>query len=207
MITTTTALAAMLLAGAPDDATVTISAAYVEPELTVGESHQIELTVELADGWSCTSSGMRSAMLQIDVPEGITLQGEVLTGHRELARNEFVQAPFEREIQAGMTTIEFTLDEAAAAGATIGLNVVAYLNQEGSDDHHFMRRRLELPLKAGATATEVDASNTTWGVHDTLSVGDQADAFTLPQFPDTEVSLEDYLDKKNIIVTTYRAFW
>ncbi len=31
--------------------------------------------------------------------------------------------------------------------------------------------------------------------------------FTLPQYGGTEISLSDYLGKKNIIITTYRAHW
>ena len=84
---------------------------------------------------------------------------------------------------------------------------VEALDLIGSEDHHYFRRRLELPIKSGATSVEVDESNTHWGTHDTLVVGDDADDFTLPQYGGTEISLSDYIGKKNVIVTTYRAHW
>ncbi|MCZ6834561.1 MAG: hypothetical protein O7G85_02190 [Planctomycetota bacterium] len=204
---TTTLLSLGAAPDAPGQLPIKLSAQFAETELQVGEVHQIELTLNLPEGWSCTNSGMRSAMLQIEVPDCVTLSGKVLTEYRELSRNEFVQEPFEREIQAGTTTIEFTLTGEPTKGETISLNIVAYLNQEGSDEHHFLRKRLELPVKAGSKAIEGDASDTSWGEHDTLLVGDKADTFTLPQYGGTEINLDDYLGKKNIIVTTYRAHW
>lgn len=189
------------------DSVAEISAHFVRKKLTVGAEHRMEVSMDLAEGWSCTNSGMRSARLQFDVPESIELSGQVLSDFRLLSRNEFVMEPFEREIQPGTTTVKFKLTKSPSEGESIGINIVAYLTQEGSEEHHYFRRRIELPLMAGAESSEADAANTKWGLHDTLLVGDAADDFTLPQFGGTEITLSDYLGEKNVIVTTYRAFW
>ena len=42
---------------------------------------------------------------------------------------------------------------------------------------------------------------------DVLQIGDRADAFTLARADGTTISLADYKGKKNVLITTYRAFW
>ena len=214
-------VAPLLTAAPPAESPVTLSASLNADELTVGEAHQIALTATLADGWIFPESrtAIRGLIVQIDVPRSATLAGQVLTDPRELARNEYLQSPYERLVEPGETTIEFTLNAAAGAAPgpalapasggneTIGVNITAYVQKAGTDEHVFIRRRLELPLKAGAEAVEGNAGNTHWGAADTLHVGDMADAFSLPQFGGAMVDLKDHLGRKNIIITTYRAHW
>ena len=69
-------------------------------------------------------------------------------------------------------------------------------------------QRFELPLEPGVEAEEVAADESSWGVdEELLQIGDKAVDFELPRADGTTVKLSDYLGKKNIIVTTYRAFW
>ena len=191
----------------PGSNTVQIAATLEAEELTVGQSYTIDLRLELAEGWSASESGIPKAFLQIDVPDSVTLAGKVLTEYRELSRNEFVQEPYERMIEPGQTEIEFTLTGEPKAGEALSLNVIAYIKSEDGDDNYYVRRRLDLALQPGAKAKETDATDTTWGSHDTLVVGEKADDFTLPQYGGTSISLADYRGRKNVIITTYRAHW
>lgn len=200
-------MASCLGMNAPDSNTVQIAASLSTNELTVGQTYQIDLTLELAAGWSASESGIPKVFLQIDVPDSVMLAGKVLTGYQELSKNEFVREPFERMIEPGRTEIEFTLTSEPKVGETFSLNIIAYIKSEDGDDNYFIRRRLDLALQPGAKAKEVDATDTAWGSHDTLVVGEKADDFTLPQYGGSSISLVDYRGKKNVIITTYRAHW
>lgn len=200
-------LSTIFVMSEPTKATLELSASLPAGELTIGEEYEIDLSMVLSDGWSASKSGIPQPFLQIEVPDSAQLSGKVLTGYRELARNEFVQEPFERLIDLGTTSIKFTLTEAPKEGEYFALNVIAYIKQSDANEHYYVRRRLHLPLVSGAIATETDASETAWGEHETLKVGEKADDFTLPQFGGSSISLSDYKGKKNVILTTYRAFW
>lgn len=200
-------MASCLVMTEPDSKTVQIDASLATDKLTVGQTYQIDLTLTLAEGWTASKSGIPQAFLQIDVPDSVKLEGKVLTEFRELANNEYVREPFERLIDPGKTEIGFTLISEPDSGDSLSLNIIAYIKSEDGDDNYFIRRRLELPLHPGAKAMETDATDTAWGIHDTLVVGEMADEFTLPQYGGSSISLADYRGKKNVIITTYRAHW
>lgn len=191
----------------PDSKTVQIDATLATDKLTVGETYQIDLTLALAEGWTASKSGIPRAFLQIDVPDSVQLEGKELTEYRELSKNEFVREPFERMIDPGRTEIGFTLISKPEPGDFLNLNIIAYIKSDDGDDNFYIRRRLKLPLQPGAKAKETDSTDTAWGIHDTLVVGDKADDFTLPQYGGSSISLADYRGKKNVIITTYRAHW
>ena len=44
---------------------------------------------------------MPAAILQIDAPDCVRLSGDVLEGYRALARNEFLEEPWERALEGG----------------------------------------------------------------------------------------------------------
>ncbi len=200
-------MASCLVMSEPDANTVQIDASLATDKLTVGQTYQIDLTLTLAEGWTTSKSGIPQAFLQIDVPDSVKLEGKVLTEFRELAKNEYVREPFERLIDPGRTEIGFTLISEPDPGDSLSLNIIAYIKSEDGNDNYFIRRRLELPLHPGAKAKETDATDTAWGIHDTLVVGEMADEFTLPQYGGSSISLADYRGKKNVIITTYRAHW
>ena len=207
LLLSTLIMASCLGMSEPAPNTVMIAATLGADELTVGQTYTIDLTLELAAGWSASESGIPKVFLQIDVPDSVTLSGKVLTEYRELAKNDFVQEPFERMIEPGKTEIGFTLTSLPKAGETLSLNIIAYIKSEDGDDNYYIRRRLDLALQPGAMAKEVDATDTAWGSHDTLVVGEKADDFSLPQYGGASISLADYRGRKNVIITTYRAHW
>lgn len=169
----------------------------------------IDVEVTVADGWSVPDAGIPKLFLQIDPPAGVVLAGKMLETHRELARNEFVREPFERLVDPGTTTVRFTLgDVPVAEDAVIALNLVGYVRNGAEGPCRFVRRRMHLPLAAGAIATPGPARVSAWGAgNGGLQIGDRADAFALPRADGSTVALADYLDEKNVLLTTYRAYW
>ena len=140
------------------------------------------------------------------MPEGVTLEGKVLEAHRPLSRNGFLMAPYERMLEPGANEVKLatTGDDAGP----IAVNVVAYLRRGETGPARFVRQRIEVPARAGATGTPADARTTTWGDDRAgLQVGDKAAPFSWPRADGTTVSLADHLGKRNILLTTYRAFW
>ena len=67
------------------------------------------------------------------------------------------------------------------------------------------RRR---PVAAYARAKEADRNASDWGENKRrLQLGDKAALFELPRADGSTVPLAQYLGRKNVLVTTYRAFW
>ena len=187
---------------------INVSATLDAKSLVVGQEYSIQLTVSLAEGWSASTAGIPKPILQIDAPESVQLSGTVLSGHRELSRNEFLQAPYERMIEVGSNVVQFTLESDPDESDSVGLNIIAYIRHGEDEDAFFVRQRLQLPLHPGAQAQSGDPSISDWGGESSgLQIGDHAKSFTLPRADDSAVTLDDYLGKTNIILTTYRAFW
>lgn len=186
-----------------------LSASLADKPLQVGGSYDITINLRLPEGWSASVAGLPNAILQIEVADGAELEGQVLTEYKELAANEFIQAPFERLVEAGETNIPFTLRKEPSGGARFGLNLTAYIRHGDDADAYFIRTRVDLPLSAGAVSEVVDSAVTDWGAEPeaTLQVGDVADPFTLPRADGSLISLADFKGEKNVLVTTYRAFW
>jgi len=174
-----------------------------------GAAGSFTLTLSLADGWSAAEAGIPNAILQIDLPNGIELEGDIITEHRALARNEFLHAPFERMLEPGETTITFNASRnPSEVSGSIALNVVAYLRRGEATQAHFVRKRLTLPIKPGAQSRAADPGDTAWGDDRSgMQIGDKAQLFELPRADGSTVKLADHIGKHNVIVTTYRAFW
>lgn len=179
--------------------------ARLEGTLAVGAEARIVIDLDLGQA-SAAEAGIPAPILQLDVPPSVQLAGRELTDLKELARNQFMSEPYERLLQELPATVAFTLLSAPATDATIGINVIGYLRTEDGDV--FLRRRLELPLRAGAAAEPGSADDSSWGRDDALlAIGDRAALFDLPRADGSRVALEQYLGDKNIVVTTYRAHW
>ncbi len=206
MIPSIIVLAAVLGAGAPADA-VKVTAKIMNQSWGPGEGGQIVIEVTTAKGWSTTETGLAAPLLQIKVPPSVKLLGKVLTSMTELKENEFIYSPYEKLLKDSRTRLPFTLEKLPDESETIGLTVLGYVSKKGDKIGYFFRERLELPLKSQATASEVDATDSTWGTLDVLQIGDKADDFELTSLEGETVSLSQYLGKKNVIVSTYRAFW
>lgn len=193
---------AILLSPVADDA-VTVTA-RVEAGV---RGSDIVLDIEYADGWTGSKAGIPAPILQIDAPPSVKLNGKVLTKYRDLARNEFLHEPFERLIKTTPARIGFTIDGDPNPNQPIGLNVLIYVRGDTETSASFVRRRLELSPKLGSVAKVVPASTSAWGRDGGLQIGDKAEPFSLPRADGSTVSLGDYLGQKNILVTTYRAYW
>ena len=184
--------------------------AYMDGDsLAVGDTAAFVVEVLFPDGATASESGAPAPFVQFDVPDSVKLGGRYLETYDELAANEFLQEPYERLLEEQPTLVPFTLVAEPEPGATIGINVVAYVRPEGGDDGaFFLRRRLELPLEAGAMAEEGDPRDSSWGVDDTLlQIGDRAPSFELPMANGSTFSFASVLGKKRVLLTTYRAHW
>ncbi len=198
----------VLLGSQPPGDVLSISAVLDAQELSVGSRYEIVLKVEIKEGWSAAAAGVPAPLVQIDVPPSVELSGKVLTSQRELSKNEYLQAPFERLLKNEETHIGFSLVSAPGAGAHIGLNIMAYVTQDPTVDSFFIRRRFTLDVKPRARAIGVVAAQSDWGIDKhLLQIGDPAEDFSLPKAFDPPIGLGNYLGQKNIIVTTYRAHW
>ena len=191
-----------ILAPLPDDV-MTVTACIDAAELQVGHEYEATLNFDFKDGW--TGVGISAPILQIEVPKGIELTGQVLTEYAELAKNEFLQEPFERLLKESPAKIGFKVVKPPSENTTFGLNLLAYVGS--GDDAWFVRRRLTLPVAPGANASPASADDSNWGVDKVLQIGDRAAPFTLPRADESKVSLGKFRGKKNVIITTYRAHW
>jgi hypothetical protein len=168
-----------------------------------GSTAAIIVEYTWADGF--VGEQIKTPIVQVAVPKGAKLKGDVLSGRRALSRNEFMRAPYEVVLKESPTRIEFEVVSTPADGAKFELNILAYAS--GSAGHRFVRHRLAVPFGPGAKSTATESTRSTWGDDTTLQLGDPAAAFSLSSSDGSTVNLADYLGKKNIIVTTYRAHW
>ncbi len=197
----------LFVSQAPGDV-LSVSATLEADELSVGSNYEIVLKVEIKEGWSAAAAGVPAPLVQIDVPPSVELSGKILTSQRELSKNEYLQAPFERLLKSEEEHIGFSLVTAPAPGAQIWLNIMAYVTQDPTVDSFFIRRRFALDVKPRAQAVGVVAAKSDWGIDkQLLQIGDPAEDFSLPKAFDPPIGLGNYLGQKNIIVTTYRAHW
>ena len=201
---TTLVLLPLMFAPTPLPSDVVTVTARVESQ---GRSYTIVIDIDYKDGWNGTGAGIPAPILQIDVPPSVKLKGKILKSYKALSRNEFLQEPFERLIKELPARIDFRRIKEPEGDERIGLNVLIYVNDGGDRNARFIRRRLELAPISGANATPGSPESSHWGQDDLLQIGDSADAFTLPRADKSTVSLDQFLGKKNVIVTTYRAFW
>ncbi len=168
--------------------------------LSVGQHYEVIVEHALIDGYANENI---APILQIDVPQSVTLDGEVLSSHKDLAKNEFLQAPFEVLLKDSSTTIGWTLT-APPTGA-FNFNVLAFV--KGPEGSRFVRQRFTLPLEPGATATVATTDSSAWGQDTTLQIGDKVPAVAVTTAKGEEINLGTWLGQRPIIVSTYRAFW
>lgn len=147
-----------------------------------------------------------TALIQVDVPASVELDGEVLTG-RALQRREFVEQPFEQVIDPAGTELKFRLTGSPAADERLGVSVILFLEDEDGG-RVFARRRVDVPLTGGATAsTSAAATDSGWGRNGTLEIGERVPGLTLPRTDGSTLDLTTMLGSRPIVITTYRAFW
>ncbi|MFT7462737.1 MAG: hypothetical protein ACI9EF_001079 [Pseudohongiellaceae bacterium] len=191
----------------PPDDIVQVTARMADTALVVDEISTFTIDVTFAEGAAASAAGLPAPVLQLDVPASMKLEGPYLTTLRQLSGNEHLQHPFERMIKTGGTTVEFTLQGEPAEGETLGIIVSGYVTT--SETAFFLRKRLELPLTAGAEAVAGDDRNSSWGTdEDLLKIGQAAPAISLPSADGQQtLDLDEHLGSSNVLLVTYRAFW
>lgn len=206
---------------APGDMTETPPQAHserVHVSATLREAgvvHEAVVTLSLDEGVSARDSGIPGFIVQLDVPDGVELIGERVLTFEALRDNEFLMEPWERLVEEAELVVPLRLSPDASAGATLGINVVGYLSSATGEDDAFLRRRLELPLEPGATATTGDPRRTTWGPFGgelaapaPLAIGDPMPPITLPRLgSDAPGSTAPLLGSTSFLLVTYRGHW
>lgn len=197
----------LLFGGTDGGKLVKVRASLEAERIEAGAPGEIVFEWKVKPGWSAAAAGMPEPLLQIEAPPSIELDGPIVEGYRDLSRNEFIESPFEQRLKDGARRIAFTFVDAAKPDERLGLSFVGYVGRKNGDEARFVRRRLELTLKPGARAKSVSSDTSDWGRNGTLQIGEKAVAFKLPRADGSAVDLAALLGKKNVIVTTYRAFW
>lgn len=197
-------LLALMPAGLPEGA-VRITAEMGKRSLKVGGQSSFSVSATFAPALSATDAGIPHPIVQFDLPEGVELTGPKPKDFRAFAKDEFLSKPYEMLLDSRRQAVRFKVTEELPEGATIGINLIAYVSD--GDDTAFARRRVELPLVPGAVARRGEPSTSKWGDFPTLHIGDEAPDFSLPQHTGEKVTLSDFRGKKNVLVTTYRAHW
>lgn len=195
------------MADPPDDV-LKVETSIPAESFTVGETYVMRLTITPAADFVTNGAGLAKSILQLDVPDSIELVGRVLTDPRELARNGFLQAPYARLVDDGDSEIEFVVKSEPAPTDRIGVNVLAYVQNESTEDVYFIRRRIDLPVVPESRGSaNVMATRSTWGIGERLNIGDTIEPLTLPRADGSELAFEDAFGDGPVVVITYRAFW
>ncbi len=202
----TTQLLCTLAIGLLQPSAVELSAKFDADELKVGQTYQLEFKWDVTSESAVDQAGVPVPLIQIDVPDSIELVGKELKEHKELSKNEFLYAPFERALESKTESIEFKLISAPAAGDHIAINFIAYSTAKDGTSQ-FIRKRLAVPVVAKAEGKEVEIGDAAWGRNNFGKIGEQVKPISIPQADGTKVDLGDILGKSNLIITTYRAFW
>jgi hypothetical protein len=192
---------------APGPTAFQVEAKLNAEALTPGQAYAITISYELGDGFTATEAGLPAPLLQIDIPPFVHLTGTYRDAFQQQLKSDFLHTPYEQLLSKTQSEIGFELKSPPAEGATIELNVVAYLQKIRPEEAYLVRRRLALPLTPAAVATEVDPAVSSWGPGGLLQIGDKAEPFELPRADESTLSLSRYLGHKNIVVLTYRAHW
>jgi hypothetical protein len=202
----------VLLALAGDDPSTPVATASLASEpLVVGQPLAITVRIDGAPAsWWGDPAKMSIArpILLVDAPECVKLLGAPVAERVTPLDYEtnYLRYPAGRKLFAGETSIEFELLREPEADERIGLNLVYWLDNGSDEKARFVRRRLELEVAAGAVAVAANPMNTSWGTHETLGVGDEAQGFALPAHDGYEVDLEGYRGAP-VLIVTYRAHW
>jgi hypothetical protein len=187
---------------------IEIAAGLEATELTVGETYSIGVDVFLGEGTKVAGGGLPELLLQIDPAPSIRLAGPYLETYDQLAKNEFLVQPYERLFEGTTAHVDFELAAEPAAGETIGLIVVGYVQPPGDAAPFFLRRRMELALEAGAWAERGDDTDSSWGAdEDLLQIGDPLPDYELPTLDGLSIQTSQYRGDAPLFLTTYRAFW
>ena len=150
--------------------------------------------------------GLRPILLFLDVPESIRLVGAPADEKTpDALQAMFLDYPYGRRLTTKQTRIAFRYDSLPKPGDAIGIIAVTYLKGSLPGDAVMVRRRLQLELHPSAEATPGDANDFSWGIRDTLKIGQKATPFKLPMGNEALLESDDFLGKKRSLIITYRG--
>ncbi len=183
----------------------TVSARVDSATLTPGQLHEIVVSVAAPEGWTVMRTGGPPPIVQIKPPACAELFGKVLKDPAERSYKGYLYEPFERAISAGDSTIRFKLLTPPGDGDRFEMNVIGYAAPRDGGAIQFFRRRLVLPLAAGATATAADPAISSWSDEPILNIGDKLPAATLPIWGQGRKSLAEVHTGDWLVICTYRG--
>lgn len=189
----------------PDD--VLRARAHIDGRIERGSTAQLVVEIDVKDGWSIDKAGVTNAIVQAEVPDCVRLVGERAKTIKALARAGFIRGPEEQLAESSRTVFPFEVTSDCGQSDQFAINVLGYVSPPDGADAWFVRRRLMVAVADKAISHEADASTSNWGVGRELQLGEKAPLMALPRADGTMVDLDQQLGKKNIVITTYRAYW
>jgi hypothetical protein len=178
---------------------------------TEAGTRELRIDFQLAEGWSVPRFAMLppadpAALLQLDPPPALAPVGKRPANLGEHLQMLFLDAPEERLLEIGTSSILFdTLSRPGSEGA-LEFNVVLYAIPPGSEGPaaaRLLRRRYRLS-PASAELESIASQPSSWGTGGFLQLGQQAASFELPT-PYGDFRLSDALGKGFTVVTTHRS--
>jgi len=197
-----------------------VRASIPETELVVGEASSFTLTIEAAGEIdqsfdyrreSSPTDKLQKPILQLEVPDAVEILDAYLPEDERKGMRAWLEyyldKPYGRLITEKITEIPFKLVRVPREGETLGLNLITYVNGRDLQSARFIRRRIDLPLRAGAEAVGSEGRRSDWGRGNTIQIGDRVADFELPVGDGTRLKLADHVGKTPIFILTYRADW
>ncbi|MCA9254894.1 MAG: hypothetical protein KDA33_04625 [Phycisphaerales bacterium] len=206
LLPTMIALASASIASAPPAETLRASA-RLEGSLAEGATARLVVRIDVNEGWTLGDAGLPNAVIQVDAPACARVVGERARDAKALSKSGFLRLPEERMADGAETAFEFRLNSAPGADDSFGINVLAYVSPPDGADAWFVRQRIAIPLRKDARSTPANAVTSRWSGDDGLQLGEKPELMKLPRADGSLVDLGEHLGRKNIVITTYRAFW
>ena len=185
----------------------------LEKQDNVGEIYHIVIKLDMAGDpqgpGKEDQGGPRAPFLLLDTPSSVLLLGGVPETLKSADDFQalFARYPYGRPLMEPENRIALRIERDLNAEQHMHLNLVVWLDGEKEEDATFIRSRYRLKLEDGAIAEEVAATDSSWGMHPHLNIGDKAPDFDLPSMGEENLRLSDYRGKSNVVLVTYRAFW
>jgi hypothetical protein len=201
-------LFAAAFASTPPPDTLSAGARLAESDqIAKGAKNRLVVESKVKSDWDGSAAAIPNVIVQVKAPPSVKLLGDRETDVRKLSKAEFLRLPDERLTSDGETAFPFEFVGEPKPNERFEINLLAYVTNPKESDVWFVRKRIALPLAAGATSNAIDAGDSSWGVDDELQLGDPAPTMTLPRLDGDPLDLEKYIGKKNVVITTYRAHW
>ncbi len=185
-----------------DDSTIVTRA-----QMTRGPDYSILIEFDLSADANRERIELTSPIVQLDVPESVRLNGPRRETHDHMRWSGFIEEPFEWLVEEGKVKVSFNLRKDVPPGTTIGLSFTAFVRIDDGANDYFLRRRLELPVRANSKSIPGDARDSAWGENAARwRIGDVVRPFSLPRADGSRFDASEHLGKRRIVLVTYRGY-